>query len=515
MEAGWILMPVVGVVVHGGCHGIPPVAVLYMHVHLAGLGLAGHVVLVHVGAHAVLADGGPGAHHRLALLSASAGLGIEHGAITVARSAVGAFGQLVGIAPHTAHGRPVGGEHAHVAGSVGRQGAVVVGDAHRVVLDSLAVDARHVGRAYELLALVVGVIPVADGELIVHPVVLHMRLTGGVLALEVVVIEDAVIGGRLTGLLPRLERSRRAHRGGVHRTHQHAVVPHFRFVVAEHVGPDVHLQLVAAHLVGVGEPVHIHRIGVGRVLGRAVAVTTVPLAQSLAHRHADDPGLRGVAVRLALMARVARLGFHQLVQAAGIGAVLGTAGHVLTRHIVASLGRHVGVGAGLGIARGRAACTAQVGILHGGGSVVASVLAVGRLEHLHLHEVVGNSLEFRRRIGVGSKIAGNGGGLGQQLGRHLLLHELRGDIQVGQVGAVVGLLDLGLDAARHDVGELHAVQIAIAVVVGGQAAREVLVVLERGVVLVALDAAVVPFHLGPAVPSPQIVFVPSDVGVLA
>ena len=78
---------------------------------------------------------------------------------------------------------------------------------------------------------------------------------------------------------------------------------------------------------------------------------------------------------------------------------------------------------------------------------------------------------------------------------------------------VVLCIYLGLYAARHDVRELHAVQVAVTVIVGGQAAGEVLVVLKRGEELVALDAASVPLHVLPGIGA--VVDVPAHRGILA
>ena len=312
--------------------GIPPEAVLHMHVDLARVGLGLQVVVGGGGAHAVSdgavldvaaqhvgqAHGVPGAHHRLAHDGARAGLGVEHGA----RSPL----LLVGLAPE----RAVGGSLPH---GVGHRGGVGYGGgAHGVVLHGPAVHRGHVGAAGQLGLAGAGAVVALQGVLVVHAEGLHVVVALLGQPLEVVDVEDLVVGRRAAGLLAcRLVLTCGATLGGgtVPRADEHAVVPALGLVVAEHVGVDVHLDLIAAVArkrvgdgVGIGGvgALRAHDVGVGAVPGAVVDGAAEPFRQVLLDGDLQHPGLRAVAIGHASV-RAAR-GRH-----GGVGALRGIGGH--------------------------------------------------------------------------------------------------------------------------------------------------------------------------------------------
>ena len=349
LPAAAVVVPValgpVGLLVVG--QAVPPVAVLHVYVHLPAVGLAFHIVLGGRPRHAVGADGGPGAHDRLAHAGARARLGV------VGRRALHPGG-LVGLVP--LHGRRV---HHALAG-----GHLVHG--HGVVLHRAAAHGGHVRRAVGTVELGAHVpfahpVPRAGVPYVVHAkglavvqVAVAVGLVGvglpGGAALEVVEVEQLVVGARLGGhaLGGRVLVGR--HVAGVHRAGEHAVVPGARVVGAEDVRGDVHVDLVAG--------VAAVAVGVGGVGGLVVDVAAEPLAQRLAHGDAQHPGLGALHIGCAAGAGVG--GGHRLV------------------------GGERRVGGQVGGAQGEA--VAVVGrVLRVGRRVVARVVAPGRLHHFHVH----------------------------------------------------------------------------------------------------------------------------------
>ena len=395
-----------------------------MHVHLARVSLSLHVIVGRGRAHAVghgagfliagehvgQADGVPHAHHGLAHHGLGARLSVEHRARAVL--------VLIGLLPEIEVRRSSAHGVGHLARVLGRRRA------HGVVLHRPAVHRRHVGRAGKLHLAAVA--PVAlHRVLVVHAV--RLQVVGAVAreALEVIVVVHLVIGARAARLLAGGLVLAHLLRRVVPRTRQHAVVPPLVLIVAEHVGGNVHLDLVAAQIAvenrlqGFGVLVVLapgaDEIGVGGVGGRHIDAATEPLGQILLHLDLQHPRLGAVAVADRLVRRT--LGAHRR-----IGALRGVGG--------------------LGDARSRAARARQVRILHRTGRVITGRGARRRLHDLQLHKI-GDIDPLAAREGILGVVA---------------THARRGLQQVhlgldapGQTGEIVRV-----DAALGGVGPLLA-----------------------------------------------------------
>ena len=518
-----------------------PVAVLHMHVHLAAIRLGVHVVGVVVGRHRIgslphlgheLGHGVPHAHEGLAHDGVGARLGVQghaalQGVVVVHLVGVGHFQTQVleGLLIFARGGDLVGHD--------------------RVVHHRVAIDGREVRGAVEL-AVKGRVHAEAAGRderpAVVHAVgldVLAAAAQGGVALVDVHVV-DLVVGARVEGLLLRSGRSglggllvegqrrigalglggqavgavlvRNVQRAGlgsrvghglvggvrgsgagndgiesavdvgliVPRGGEQAVVPGLVLVVAEDVAGHVHAHLVAAGRVALGQG-EGRRIG-GGGCGRRAAE---PLAEILLHGDFQHPGL-------------ARLGVGGAAHLGGIGHDA-IAVHLVAGGVAGPLRLHGGVGGRLGMGgqiagrRHDVALAVDGRILLGAGGIVAVVVAVGRLDDLDIDEIGGDGLVGLVHVGraVVGRLARVHGVAVDVLGTAALAHAVDGLQKLGRHlhGAV--RVQNRLHAARHDVGELDAVEVAVAVVVGGQLTYVVLAKLQGVLVLAELDLRIV------------------------
>ena len=532
--AAHVLLPDVGLLGE-------PVAVLHMHVHLAAVRLGVHVVDIVVGRHRVgglshlgheLGDGVPHAHEGLAHDGMGARLGVQghaalQGVVVVRLGGVGHLqtqvlegllllahrGDLVGhnrVVHHRVaiHGREVRGAvelavqgrvHAEAAGrderpaivhavglnvlTAAAQGGVALVDVHVV---NLIVGARVEGL---LLRHRIGGLGglLVEGQRRIGALGLGGQAVGAVLVRD---IQRAGLGSCVGHGLVGGVRGSGAGNDGIEsaidvglivpRGGEQAVVPGLVLVVAEDMAGQVHAQLVAARSIAIGQGGG-RRIGCGRRSGGAAE----PLAEILLHGDLQHPGL-------------ARLGVGGAAHLAGIGhdalAVLLVAGGVaLPFRLHGGVGGFLRMGREVGGSRHDIALAIDRRILLVAGGVVAVVVAVGRLDDLDIDEPGGNGLVGLIHIGgavIGFRTGVHGVAV-DVLGAPALVHVAHGLQQLGRHlhGAV--LVENRLHAAGHNVGELDAVEVAVAVVVGGQLAYVVLAELEGVLVLAELDLRII------------------------
>ena len=434
--------------------------------HVAGQRIGLVIRRVHLGDghNDALGDGiaGHAAAQHLVAIVGKTGSGGIHGHGQIALERLGRLGQgLVTLSGG------LGGQRSRSrGGGIGGLGAARgAGDARHRVVDAHAVGGsdRHDGGRRLAIAAVGSARGGRDGGQ--NAVLVVLLVAGG--GQHGSHGRNHAAFGEVFGLARARSALDRVHDGRViPRSHEHAVVPGAVLVVAEHMAAHVHAQLVAARRVGLDILVR-HVVGVGGIGGGVVDGAPVPLAQVLLHRDLEHPRLRALDVALALHEALVD---GRRALAAAHGQVGGTG------HVSGQIGE-VGL---------RAIARAVAGrILRGARRIVAGVGRIRRLEHLYLYlgRIKGEvSFHDARRVllacsgsGVVGQAVGVAVGRTEQLGRK-------------RHGAVLG--NDRLHAARHDVGELHAVQVAVAVVVSRQASRELVVVLQRRLVLAVLDAAI-------------------------
>ena len=410
--------------------GVEPVAIFHVHIQLHALHLGIQIVCIGIARHAVVADGVPHAHERLALLGRTA------------RGGPNARAAFIGREKRDA----------------GRGEVVFDGRAERrigryrnaVVLHGLVARKRHIGRAVAQIpaAARVGIAPVAES--LYRPLVIHAEhlkvVLGriGIAAFEVIDVEHVVIracGARFSGRLV------------VPRSHEQTVVPGAVFVVREHMARNFHVDLISA--VGIG-------VGVGSVGLRRIDGAAEPFAQIVLDRDFENPRLRAFRVACAF--------------AVGAFRLLRFVHRVIRRRrgiVLRAVGEHV-------------ADIVAGGVLRIARRVVAAIVAVRRLQHFDGIGVGGNVDEDVGQRGVFRVIA-----VPALLLKHAGLHvehRRRKRTAFDDRGKVRPLGERGLHAARHHVDHLHAVERAVAVIERLQTRREVLVVLQHGIVAVEHDS---------------------------
>ena len=245
-------------------------------------------------------------------------------------------------------------------------------------------------------------------------------------------VEQLVVGARLGGKAARGRVFVLGHLAHVNGARKHAIIPVAGVVRAEDMRGDVHTNLVPG--------VAAVAVGIGGVDGRAVNVATEPLAERARHRDAQHPRLRAFHIARAPPRIVG--GSERLVGGK----------RRVEREIPAGERESVSV-------VGR--------VLRAGGGVVAGVVAPGRLHDLHRH-LVGRDGRVR--------LVGSGGRAVARHARHLAENLRVHDRDARSV-------ELGLGAARENVGELDGIEVAVTVVQRLKTRRVILVVLERAVVL--------------------------------